>query len=85
MVQKKGNEMSFKEQYKRAREIVDAAEWWDKNWKSKADFLNEKFPDIAAKGPTWSQRINASKKFLKDIEESLFTPPIQEESIDDET
>lgn len=76
--------MSFKEQYKRAKEIVEAAGWWDKNWKSKANFLNEKFPDIAAKGPTWSQRINASKKFLKDIEESLFAPTVQEDEEADE-
>ena len=76
--------MSFKEQYKRAKAIVEADEWWYKNWKSKADFMNDKFPDIAAKGPTWSQRINASRKLLKDIEESLFSNPLQEDKEADE-
>ena len=75
--------MSFKEQYKRAKAIVAASDSWDRSWKSKANFMNDKFPDIAAKGPTWSQRINASRKLLKDIEESLF-PHVQEDEEADE-
>jgi hypothetical protein len=76
--------MSFKEQYKRAKEIVEADELWYKNWKSKADFMNDKFPDMAAKGPTWSQRINAARKLLKDIEESLFHHVQEDEEADEE-
>ena len=76
--------MSFKEQYKRAKAIVAASDSWDRSWKSKANFMNDKFPDIAAKGPTWSQRINASRKLLKDIEESLFSNPLQEDKEADE-
>ena len=64
--------MGFKEDYENAKAIVKANKFWEDNWKSKTDFMNDTFPNQTATSVTWNNRIKKANEFLEDVENSLF-------------
>lgn len=57
--------------YKNAKRLIEASEEYEKLWRRKADFLNERMGETASSA-TWANRERKARELIKQVEQGLF-------------